>query len=85
MNDEAKGILTIRYVNGNEEKFEYTPMEDTLNIASQVQEFLKGNQILLELEDRFLIIPLQNIQSIEVSPPPGKLPSNVLKNVRVIK
>ena len=85
MNDETKGILTVRYVNGNEEKFEYTRMEDTLNIASQVQEFLKGNQILLELEDRFLIIPLQNVQSIEVSPPPAKLPSNALKNVRLIK
>ena len=84
MNDGAKGILTIRYMNGTKQKFEYTRTEDALNVASRIQDVLKGNQLLLELEDRFLIIPLNNIQSIEVSPPPAKLPPNTLRNVRLI-
>ncbi len=84
MNDGAKGTLTIRYMNGTEQKFEYTRTEDALNVASRIQEVLKGNQVLLELEDRFLIIPMSNIQSIEVSPPPAKLPPNTLRNVRLI-
>ncbi len=84
MNDGAKGILTIRYMNGTEQKFEYTRTEDALNVASRIQDVLKGNQLLLELEDRFLIIPMSNIQSIEVSPPPAKLPPNTLRNVRLI-
>jgi hypothetical protein len=45
---------------------------------------LKANQILLELEDRFLIIPLQNVLSIEISPPPVKFPKNTVKDVRLI-
>lgn len=85
MNDEAKGILTITYVNGTVQKFEYTRMEDASSVASRIQEALKGNQILLEMEDRFMIIPLNNIQSLEVSPPPTKLPPNTLRNVRLIK
>ena len=84
MNDAVKGILTIRYVNGTEQKFEYTREENALNIASRIQDALSSNQVLLELEDRVLIIPFQNIQSMEVSPLPAKLPPNVLRNVRLI-
>lgn len=61
MNDEAKGILTIKYNNGNVQKFEYARTEDALNVVSRMQEVLKANQVLLELEDRFMIIPMQNI------------------------
>jgi hypothetical protein len=86
MSDAVKRILTIRYVNGTEEKFEYAPHEENaLNIASRIQDALSANQVLLELEDRVLIIPFQNILSMEVSPLPAKLPPNVLRNVRRIE
>ncbi len=87
MSDENRGIMTIRYVNGTEQKFEYARFKDDLSIvsaASRIQDMLKANQILFELEDRFLIIPLQNVLSIEVSPPPVKVPQNTVKNVRLI-
>lgn len=82
MKDATKGNLTVRYVNGKEEKFEFTREEDALNIASRIKDALSANQIILELEDRVLIIPFQSIQSIEISPLPTKLPPNTLRNVR---
>ena len=85
MNDGAKGILTILYVNGTEQKFEYTRAEDVLNLTTRMQEILKADQIMIELEDRLLIIPFQNIQLITTSPPPPKLPPNALRNVRLIE
>jgi hypothetical protein len=87
MSDENRGIMTIRYVNGTEQKFEYARFKDdssSSSTASRIQDMLKTNQILLELEGRFLIIPLQNVLSIEVSPPPVKVPQNTLKDVRLI-
>jgi hypothetical protein len=30
MNDEARSVLTIRYTNGNEQKFELADEQDTL-------------------------------------------------------
>ena len=84
MNDEARSVLTIRYTNGNEQKFELDREEDTLNIASRIQEVLNANQLLLDLGESVLIVPYQNIQSIEVSPPPPHLPSNAIRNVRLI-
>ena len=87
MSDENRGIMTIRYVNGTEQKYEYARFKDDsdiLSAASRIQDMLKANQILLELEDRFLIIPLQNVLSIETSPPPVKFPKNTVKDVRLI-
>ena len=84
MNDAVKGTMTIRYVNGTEQKFEYTREENALNIASRIQDALSANQVLLELEDRVMIIPFQSILSMEVSPLPAKLPPNVIRNVRLI-
>ena len=84
MNKSKKGYLNIRYANGTKQKFEYIREEDTMNIASNIREALNANQLLLELGDRVLIIPFQNIQSIEISPPPGKLPPIAIKNVRFI-
>jgi hypothetical protein len=87
MNDEIKGALTIRYVNGTEQKFEFNRVsEDEAKFGgTRIQEILSANQVVLELEDRTLIIPINNIQNIEVSPSPVKLPPTALRNVRLIK
>ena len=85
MNNQDKGILTIQYVNGTVQKFEYTRQEDTYNIATQIQEMTKANFLFIELADKALVIPFQNIQNIEISPPPAKMPPNTLQNVRLIQ
>jgi hypothetical protein len=81
MNSAGKGILTIRYVNGLEEKFEYDRFEDEYSIAAHIKEALRESQLLLELEDRLIVIPYQSILSLDISPPPAKLPATVLRKV----
>ena len=84
MNEGTTGCMVIRYVNGNEQRFEFERQEEALNIASQIKELLSANQLILELEDRVLVIPFQNVEYIEVAPSPEKLPSNAIRNVRLI-
>ena len=84
MNKEAMRCMVIRYINGNEQRFEFERQEDALNIASQVKEVLSADQLMLDLEDRLMIIPFQNVEHIEVAPSPDKLPSNAIRNVRLI-
>jgi hypothetical protein len=84
MIDQAKSTLTIRFVNGSEQEFEFTRLEDSLSIAQRIQDALNANQLLLELEDRLLVVPFQNILTVEVSPPPPKVRGNVLRNVRLV-
>jgi hypothetical protein len=81
MNRADKGILTIRYINGSEEKFEYDRLEEEYSIAAHIKEALRENQLLLELEDRLIVIPYQSILSFDISPPPVKLPATALRKV----
>lgn len=84
MNQDTKSFLTIRYTNGTEQKFEFMVQEKSLSMATRIQDALSANHLVLELEDRVLIVPFQNIQYIEVMPLPDKLPPITLKGVRLI-
>ena len=78
--------ITVRYVNGDEETFEFPAVGegDPTNLATNIQKCLHEEQFIFELEDRVLIIPKQNILNIEVSPPPSKLPPLTIRNAKLI-
>jgi hypothetical protein len=85
MIDKTKGTLTIRFIDGSEQKFEFTRLEESSSIAQRIQDALSANQLLLELEDRLMVVPFQNILTVEVSPPPPKVRGHVLRNVRLVE
>jgi hypothetical protein len=85
MIDKVKSTLTIHFVNGSDQEFEFTRPEESASIAQRIQDALGANQLLLELEDRLLVVPFQNILTVEVSPPPPKVRGNVLRNVHLVK
>lgn len=80
MFEENTGMLTVHYTDGTEQRFEYTRAKEDVNLAAVVQEALKSSQLVIELQDKMLVIPMQSIKTIEVSPPPSKLPRFVLRN-----
>jgi len=84
MEENNKYTLTIKYLNGNEEKFEFLPQIDQVNMVSRLTKILDSNQIILELEDKIVLIPIPTVQTIEISPLPPKLPDTVIRNVRLL-
>jgi hypothetical protein len=85
MIDKVKSTLTIHFVNGSDQEFEFTRPEESASIAQRIQDALSANQLLLQLEDRLLVVPFQNILTVEVSPPPPKVRGNVLRNLRLVE
>ena len=59
-------------------------MHEWRNIAERVKEMLQKGTLLLQIPspNRLLVIPFSSIQSIEVVPPPPRLPCIVIKVVR---
>jgi hypothetical protein len=57
---------------------------EKMSIVARIQEILKS-QTLHVLGDLFIVIPLQNVLSIEVSPPPHKIPLNAIKAIKVLR
>lgn len=80
--------LTIRYINGDEQHFAFTPeagVAERANLASRLHRSFSADPIVIELADRVLFIPLQNVKNIELSPVPSKLPEGALLNVREVQ
>ncbi|MHC4301848.1 MAG: hypothetical protein ACYS7Y_31665 [Planctomycetota bacterium] len=84
MFEQHAGILTVRYTDGTEQRFEYAQAKENVNLAAMVEEALKSSQLVIELQDRMLVIPMQNIKMIEVSPAPSKLPRFVIRNAMLV-
>jgi hypothetical protein len=78
------GTLKIHYNDGSDMQVEYVRQEEVSNIATRIAEAIESNELLIELEDKLLVIPLNNIKYIEISPAPPKLPKFAIRNARLI-
>ena len=76
------GILKINYVDGKSQKFEHVRETDTSMLLSRLQDAIKQTMLFIKLEKKLLAIPFCNIKSIEVSPPPSKLPNTTIVATR---
>lgn len=86
MAEKAVGQLKIKYVNGDEQLFEYVRADPTdPTIGKLMQEGLQARLLILNLEDSTLFVPFDNIQSFEVSPQPVKIPAIAVKHARKLK
>ncbi|WP_413167527.1 hypothetical protein ACL6C3_12705 [Capilliphycus salinus ALCB114379] len=83
---ESRSVrLTIRYINGQSDCFEFdSPQEEKARLASYIERVLSSKELMLELGDRLLVIPMENVQIIELSPVPLKLPDTVIRHVRQV-
>ena len=73
---DAKTIA-ITFSDGSVRRFAFEPMGvEPSVLASKVQGFFAQGYINLQMDDRFLMIPMGNVQSIEITPrPAGELPN----------
>lgn len=83
---EEKVKLTITFTNGSVQKYEYPRgSQDDPKLASTVETVLKAPQLLLSGERSLVVIPMNSILSIEISPAPAKLPVYAIKGVQLVK
>jgi hypothetical protein len=83
MAEQSKGALTIRFIDGTEERFEYARLpQDDVSLVARFEEALNSNHLLIEVEGKLIIYPFHNIKAIEVSPAPEKLPKIAMKKAR---
>jgi len=88
-NQERIINLIIHYTNGKQQHFQFSAPEGTLGeqatLGTRLHKMLTADPIILELADKLVVIPVHNIQSMEISPIPTKLPEGVLHPMREIK
>lgn len=56
-----------------------------MSVVARVQEMLKSQTLMLYLSDWFIVIPLQNLLSIEISPSPHRISFNAIMVIKVLQ
>ena len=85
MSEEVIVQMTIKFINGSEENYEFPrQVVDEAIIAKKIQEALEARHLIIDLKSKVQIIPTYNILSIEITPPPLKLPSNTIKEASLV-
>lgn len=83
MSDSSQALMTIRLMNGRILKFTYERAGDDVQYKQLVQRLYDARQMVLQLEDRTIIIPNDNIMMIEISPATKWLPDHALTGVKL--
>jgi hypothetical protein len=85
MAENRKARMIVRYVDGQSNKIVFSQAIADLHAMKRIEEAMQANCLLLEMEDRVLVIPMHQIKSIEVSPPPDKLPKYAIRGVSIVE
>jgi len=70
--------LTVHYVNGLKQAFEGRAEIDLNRTASVVTDVLTAQSLVLQLDDRTLVIPYTSILYLEATPPLRRPPAHAL-------
>ncbi|MGK7926518.1 MAG: hypothetical protein AB4290_14975 [Spirulina sp.] len=86
--DDRKRIMTINYNDGTLQSFEWDAdanRSDPANWYSKFMQNLTEPFLILETSEGLVIIPKQNIKSVEINVLPPKLPPSTIRGVRIIR
>ncbi len=67
------GKIKVKFVNGQEDNFDFEPQGEPAMFAKKLRELLTSNALVLQLDGEIEIIPLSNIQSLTVIPAREKI------------
>jgi len=85
MSDEVIVRMTIKFINSSEENYQFSRQKvDESTITKKIQEALESKYLIIDLKNKVQVIPIHNILSIEITPPPLKLPSNTLNEAILV-
>ena len=62
------GKIKVKFVNGNEDNFDFEPQAEPAMFAKKLRESLDSGALVLQLEGEIEVIPFANVQSITVVP-----------------
>jgi hypothetical protein len=75
-----KRTLTIHFTDGSKLSINFPKQTDDIHqLASRIQKALDANQLAIEMDDEFFVIPMNNIKYLQINPVPAKLPDSVIR------
>ena len=81
MSSENKRFCNINFIDGKSWRLTYEPVnpDELIPIAKAIQEMSETNNLIFRIEGKLVIVPMNNVRSIEVSPAPANLPRSIIR------
>lgn len=85
MQNPSDITISIHLVSGDPVIFKIEATDDRVrNAGSRIERSMNANYVGIELDGKLIIIPMNNIQKIELSPAPTALISHVVKDAKSV-
>lgn len=80
-----EAVVTINLVVGEPIVYKVEATEEKRrNAASRIEKAMNSNYFGVRFEDRLVLVPMHNIRSVEISPPPVGIITNVANDVQTV-
>ena len=81
MSSEKKRFCQINFVDGEPLRFTYEAVrpDEASSLGRAIEEMSQTNNLIFHVEGKLVIIPMNNVRSIEISPSPVNLPRSIIK------
>jgi hypothetical protein len=82
----AERHLTIHFTDGTRLSFDFPALDGAgaSTLSTRLQELLRDQYLLLEVEGSLMMFPFANIKYIQSYPAPTPVPSNALKGATLV-
>jgi hypothetical protein len=71
-------------MDGKVQAFEFPLQTESTKAGARLQELLNMDQLVIELADRLVVIPKNNVRFFELVPAPSRLPQFVIHNAKPV-
>lgn len=91
MADTPMRFITIRFTDGSSQKYSFpVQAQNKAAIQLKLEDFLKGNHLVIQTDHHLSVFPMANIRQIEFSAGSGddlegvKLPAHTIRNASLV-
>jgi len=77
--------MTIHFVDGTRLSLMFPQQtSDSSSIASRIQDALKGQYLMVEVDGSLMLFPFTNIKYVQTHPAPSPVPANVIQGAKLV-
>ena len=87
MSDGVKVKMTVKFIDGSQERYSFERQmtdEDAHVMMKKVQDALDAKHLIVDLGSKIQFFPMNNILSVELEPPPERLPPNCIRGASLV-
>jgi hypothetical protein len=86
MDGKRTFVVTTNLVKGDPIKYKVSLTEnEVFNVGSALENAMRGNYVGVELSGKLILVPIHNVESIEIDPSPPRLIAHVVKNAEPVR